>query len=183
MIMGTLRNYGGETVGTVVHKFEVAGLGKAPFRFDGFEVKTYQACHGAPVQPGASCDFCGTGIMNVFWIKGADGKRFKVGCDCVEKTGDRGLLKVINAKVAEHKRELAHARIERKVAEARLVLPTIADALRSQPHPYEWLAKKGCSKLDFVEWTLAHAGWSAQERAAKLILKEAAALAAATVPS
>jgi hypothetical protein len=38
---------------------------------------------------GGVCDYCGTGIRWEFWIKGsvAGAKQFKVGCDCVAKTG------------------------------------------------------------------------------------------------
>lgn len=75
-----------------VHCFEKAGLGEAPFRVVGFHVSKYQACPGAPVQAGTCCDYCGTGIMNVYEIQGAGGRAFKVGCDCVAKTGDAGLI-------------------------------------------------------------------------------------------
>ena len=36
-----------------------------PWRYLGMTVEKYQACPGAPIQPGASCDHCGTGIMDV----------------------------------------------------------------------------------------------------------------------
>jgi hypothetical protein len=96
---------------TKVHCFERAGLGKAPFRVIGFEVRKYQACPGAPVQPGASCDYCGTGIMNVFHIKGAgsEAAAFKVGCDCVAKTGDGGLRKAVNGLIREYRAEKRNA--------------------------------------------------------------------------
>jgi hypothetical protein len=75
------------------HCFERAGLGRAPFKIVGsFECK-FQAAPGAPVQPGGSCDYCGQGIMYAVAIKSADGKTFKVGCDCVARTGDAGLIK------------------------------------------------------------------------------------------
>lgn len=167
----TVRNYGGETVGTVVHAFERAGLGKAPFRFDGFEVRTFQACHGAPVQPGTCCDFCFTGISNVFWIKSADGKRFKVGCDCVEKTGDRGLRKVIDAKVAEHRRALSHKRDDAKIAAALEILPFVSVTLALRPHPNAW--RNGETMLDHVEWMLANAGRAGRVKVAKVILDAA----------
>lgn len=90
-----------------IHCFENAKLGKAPFRVVGFEVRKYQACPGAPVQPGASCDYCGTGIMNVFHIKGAgvEDTPFKVGCDCVAKTGDGGLRKAVNGLIRAYRNE------------------------------------------------------------------------------
>jgi hypothetical protein len=68
-----------------VHPFEKVGLGKAPYRFAGYGHKTFQAFPGAPVQVGTSCDFCGSGICNVFWVLSSDGNRFKTGCDCIYK--------------------------------------------------------------------------------------------------
>lgn len=76
-----------------LHVFERAGLGKAPFQFTGMYEKVYQACQGAPIQPGSSCDYCGQGIRYCCAIIDATGKEFKVGSDCVRKTGDAGLLK------------------------------------------------------------------------------------------
>lgn len=81
-----------------VHVFERAGLGKAPFKCVGFSVRKYQACPGAPIQPGGCCAYCGTGIMDCFEIKGsspteAGNATFIVGCDCVMRTGDAGLIR------------------------------------------------------------------------------------------
>lgn len=162
----TIRNDSGETVGTVIHLFERAGLGRAPFRFVGFEVKTFQACQGAPIQPGASCDYCGTGISNVFWIESADRKRFKVGCDCVAKTEDGGLRRVIDAKVAQHKRDLAHKRADAKITAALEALPLVSDKLAALPHPRGF---EGLSALDYVQWMLKNAGRKGKVEAAKLI--------------
>jgi hypothetical protein len=75
------------------HVFEKAGLGRAPFKVVGcFELK-WQAHPGAPVRAGGSCDYCGNAIMYAARIKSADGRTFKVGSDCVARTGDAGLLK------------------------------------------------------------------------------------------
>ncbi len=113
-----------------VHRFEQAGLGKAPFRVVGFSESKYQACPGAPIQPGSSCDYCGTGIMNVFLIKAACGKTFKVGCDCVAKVNDPRLVadvKVIQKQrrdEAKVKRHAADRQARKEAAEARyLSLP------------------------------------------------------------
>lgn len=99
-----------------VHVFERAGLGRAPFRFERFEVSKYQACHGAPIQPGTSCDYCGTGIMNVFWIRSADAKEFKVGCDCVHKTGDAGLVKAVRDEERRQARAKSTAKRDEQAA-------------------------------------------------------------------
>lgn len=102
-----------------VHVFERAGLGKAPFRFVGFYEKTYQACPGAPIQPGSTCDYCGQGIMICCEILSADGKRFKVGSDCVNKTGDRGLIRGYkqHPAVRERNRQARMRADQRKIAE------------------------------------------------------------------
>ena len=89
-----------------VHVFESAGLGLAPFRLDGFSESKFQAAPGAPVQPGSTCDYCGQGIMIVCAIRSADGKRFKVGCDCVAKTDDAGLKSVVDRGKRDRAREI-----------------------------------------------------------------------------
>ena len=76
-----------------MHVFERAGLGKAPFRCIGCAEVFFQAHPDAPRQCGGSCDFCGTGIVLQCKIKSADGRTFKVGADCVAKTGDAGLIR------------------------------------------------------------------------------------------
>jgi hypothetical protein len=76
-----------------MHVFERAGLGTAPFRCVGYSEIVFQAYPGAPTQAGGSCDYCGTGIRYACHIQGRDGRKFKVGTDCVAKTGDAGLIK------------------------------------------------------------------------------------------
>ncbi len=87
-----------------IHPFEKAGLGKAPFR-----------CELVSERRGSSCDFCGTGIRNEFWIKSADGKSFKVGCDCVRKT--HAVVSGFREQRLHLARQIRHARQERKHAE------------------------------------------------------------------
>lgn len=98
-----------------VHPFEKAGLGKAPFRFIGMEHRTHRACPGAPLQPGGSCDYCGTGISYFCWIDDAQGKRFKVGSDCVRKTGDQKLKEDI-AQAKRNTPEAIEARDRKRAA-------------------------------------------------------------------
>jgi hypothetical protein len=114
-----------------VHVFERAGLGLKPFKCVGFEVMKYQACQGAPIQPGTCCDYCGTGIMNVFWIVSSDGRKFKVGCDCVYKTGDGGLVKEVKDRQRQHNRELRAARNARKAEERKARREALEPELRT----------------------------------------------------
>jgi len=139
-----------------IHKFEAAGLGRAPFKVLGCFESKYQACHGAPVQPGSSCDYCGNGIMQVFRVRGADGREFKVGCDCVLKAGDEGMRRVVNRMVADARNAARHAREadEHKVFEFALASPEFREILARIPHP---MGFEGTA-LTWATWTLRNAG-------------------------
>ncbi len=87
-----------------IHKFEIAGLGKAPFKIVGFykmpspslagenpnaynlQLQAMPSGHGC-----GSCTYCGTPLVNNYLIESSDGVKSSVGCDCVGKVGDRGL--------------------------------------------------------------------------------------------
>lgn len=56
----------------------------APFRCVGVTKNVYSAAPGHS-QPGGMCDYCGTGIMYEYRIVSADGRKFVVGSDCVDK--------------------------------------------------------------------------------------------------
>lgn len=156
-----------EAAAPKIHVFEKAGLGQAPFKCIGCHVSQYQACPGAPLQPGSSCDYCGTGIMNVFTIQGADGRTFKVGCDCVLKTGDAGLRRTVDAhmKAAQHDRD--DARIE--AAQSLLKEERVIAAFTAARHPMEWRARQGATMMDYVTWMFEHAGRTGKIKVARLI--------------
>lgn len=99
------------------HKFTEAGLGQAPFRFIGCTENRFQMADGT-TKPGGSCDYCYTGILYEFWIMSADGKRSKVGCECIRKAKDHKLLRVselAKRKILQEKR--AYAREAERQAE------------------------------------------------------------------
>jgi hypothetical protein len=52
------------------------------WRVIGFRESVYQACAGAPVQGGSSCDKCGQGIRYVVTVKSNTGEVLEVGRDC-----------------------------------------------------------------------------------------------------
>ena len=172
------------SVATVVtvHPFERAGLGKAPFKCVGNHQSKFQACPGAPVQPGSSCDFCGTGIMDVYVIRSADGKRFKVGCDCVAKTyrecatsDAQKLAAQVDAYRRKANRAKAHAKAATVAAsiEAQLGDDAVRAALAAKPHPTAWAAAKGQTLLDYVTWMHKHSGAKGRAKLAKLLSSNA----------
>jgi hypothetical protein len=72
----------------MIHLFQKLGLGTAPFSCTHVTENVFENGDGT-TKAGGCCDYCGTGIRWEFWIKGsiAGAKQFKVGCDCVAKTG------------------------------------------------------------------------------------------------
>lgn len=71
-----------------VHEFEAAGLGKAPFQL--FLVTA---------EGDTKCCYCETHIKYRFYIRSADGKEFWVGSDCVAKTSDMALRRVVKGEL------------------------------------------------------------------------------------
>jgi vacuolar-type H+-ATPase subunit H len=98
-----------------IHAFESRGLGKAPFRCVGLRENRF-TIPGVPeaTKPGGTCDYCGTGIAYECVIQSADGRQFVVGCDCVLKTDDRGLVSAV--KLAQRKARQEKAAAKHKAA-------------------------------------------------------------------
>lgn len=111
-----------------IHVWEDKGLGVAPFRVVSlltipsqemaeknplaYQDQAAEVCRDArSLGVGiGTCDVCGTAIMSNYVIESADHKRFVCGCDCVEKSGDAGLVervKLIQRKAARAKKEAA----------------------------------------------------------------------------
>lgn len=94
-----------------IHKFEHHGLGKSPFRLVGmFSLPSKSLLESNPgaynmqmssipkeVSAGM-CDYCSTPLVHHFVIQSSDDKHFVVGCDCVAKTGDTGLVNAVKMK-------------------------------------------------------------------------------------
>lgn len=164
-------------LGTEIHAFERAGLGLAPYTFVGLEKRTYQACYGAPTQPGASCMFCATGIVYLFWLRSADGKKFFVGSDCIQKSGDAGLQRVIDPYVKAHEKEIREERENFYIGEfAKYVTETnyfATPALLNTPHPSRYYASLGRTLGDYQKFCYDHSGKSAKAKMARRILIEA----------
>ena len=124
-----------------VHPWERCGLGVAPYRCVGSAVVTYQACHGAPVQPGSSCDYCGQGIMNVYSVQAACKSVFKVGCDCVRKTCSEkeGVRTAIETADRKHRNALAKVSRDKRSANVKDELANLRTeheaTLAALPHP------------------------------------------------
>lgn len=173
------------------HVFQVAGLGQAPFRLVGYRQEVgpinpvradgtidHSVLIGAPGQPMGTCDFCGNGIKHVFVIESSDGKRFRTGSECVYKTGDAGLKKVVDQKVRDLKREARHEREEAQIEELEVMLSQreVQDVLSAHPHPRAILPQasdffKAQSLWDWSQWMMLNAGNSGKLRVFRTVKK------------
>lgn len=146
-----------------MHPWERAGLGSAPFRFAGMRENAFQAYPGAPVQPGGSCDFCGNGIRYECWVLSSDGRKFKVGTDCIARIdAEPKLKKQFNAEKARIERE----KVGERVRAATAALENCPTLLTDAPHPHN---RQGCTMRDYVSWCLAHAGNAGRTKAARAV--------------
>jgi hypothetical protein len=98
---------------STIHPFEEHGFGKAPYRFDGVTRNWFCACPGDPGKPGGSCDFCGQGIAYEYWVISADGRKFKVGCDCIAKLARKDNVAFAGDTLARDA-DIARRRLERE---------------------------------------------------------------------
>lgn len=150
---------------TKIHTFEEAGLGKAPFKC----IADYWS------HDQRACDYCGTCIHQIFVIKSADARTFIVGSVCVFKTEDRGLIDIVRRALEARRIKQQHERADARI-EAALKLLTnenVQHSLKSLPHPNEFLAGRGRSLFDYIDYLLEHAGRAGRLRAAKIIEREA----------
>jgi hypothetical protein len=143
------------------HKFTLAGLGAAPFRYLGMSESVITYPDGT-TQAGGCCDYCGTGIRYVFHIASADGKTSNVGCDCITKAGDAGLMKAYKRSPQWRavQREKRKAKADRDRTALKELLERNAFKLAALPHPSQWRAEKGETAYNHVAWMLNNAGAS-----------------------
>jgi hypothetical protein len=115
---------------TPVHPF--ARFGAGPYSFVSLETSEDREEKNAAAERaglpfttnmcGGSCDLCGTAIWNVYTFATAEGRKFKVGCECAEKAGER-----------EQVREAKKARKREQAEEsARVIRDVRLDAERDQ---------------------------------------------------
>jgi len=161
------------------HRFQTAGLGIAPFRYVGFSerrgpIKLADGSEiGSPGQPMGTCAYCGQGIAICCEIVSADGKRFIVGSDCVEKTGDKGIVVKVKSAVNKLRTEKRKASEAKRIAEFEAELETeeLRALLAAKKHPQQWRADKGETLLDSVEWFMARAGNAGKMKTIRMVSK------------
>ena len=160
------------------HAWEKCGLGVAPYRLIGCGEMTYQACRDSPRQPGATCDYCGQGLIQVYFIEGACGSVFHVGCDCVSKVCDKreGIRTAVEMRARVHARKVRAANTARKNVSVQNELDGLTDdahmaLYKAMKHPNHdrgaFFAEK--SYADHVEWMIKNCGAAGRARLVKTL--------------
>jgi len=162
------------------HRFTLAGLGEAPFRFVGMSENVITYPDGTS-KAGGCCDYCFTGIRYECQVQSADGKRFKVGCDCIAKVGDEGLLKAYKTspEVRAHKRALAAAKDAKVVAEIQEIIAANSAAWSAMPHSRGFIDRKtgvALTRLDELNWHISACGAAGRARNLKWLRRLAASV-------
>ncbi len=165
---------------TVIHAFERAGLGKAPYKFTGYNENVLTFPDGTS-KAGGCCDYCYTGIRDEYHFRSADGKSFKVGCDCLGKSGDNGLVKVVqrHPTVIAAKRAKLKAQNSRKLLKAMSEYASLIENHRNEiealPHPHEFKDRGTglpLSLMDYADWMITNAGLSGICATVRLLKKK-----------
>jgi hypothetical protein len=129
-----------------VHPFSVFGPG--PYRLVGYEteddralIQKYRENAGLTFTTnlcGGSCELCGTAIWNVYIFEAANGRRFRVGCDCAEKAGENPKAERRALVRRDEERRASITRMEREEyeREANLANPEIGEALTNAEVTY-----------------------------------------------
>jgi hypothetical protein len=107
------------------HIFEISGCGVAPFKLVGYwqlpstalleanpEAYNIQM-KSAPCSVGC-CRHCGMPLIHHYIIKDANGNLFAVGCECVMKTGDNGLIRDVEKTKKKVEKEARAVKTEAK---------------------------------------------------------------------
>lgn len=95
-----------------IHVFTLSGLGQSPFYLHNPVGQEIAETAGI-----FFCEHCGTVLKNRHFIKSSDGKVSVVGIDCLNKSGDNGLIDAFKEQQRKSKQEARINHIEQKQAE------------------------------------------------------------------
>lgn len=149
------------------HAFEVAGLGKAPFRFVGMQENAQRLPDGTTRAAGC-CQYCYTGIRYECVVQSADGKRFVVGSDCIRKVDEAGLYKAYkqSREFRDHQRQLRQAKAAKVREQVNELMGQLSEKLAAMPHPMGHVDRQTnvpLTALDWARWNCSHLGDSSMK--------------------
>jgi hypothetical protein len=167
---------------TKAHPWEVAGLGKSPFKYigevaqalttDGRRVVSNTGGVEISTKPGGTCEYCGAYILNMFRVRSADGREFVVGSDCIGKlngSADKKLVAAVKAAVAAKNKARTKDRNAAKLATLATLLADEATRAKLATLPHPSPRPNGRTLLDYAEWMARNAGTAGKMKTLKAI--------------
>lgn len=136
-------------------------LGKPPYRFVGVDELVFTIPGTGINKAGGACDHCGTCIRHAFYFVSADGKNFKVGSSCVNKSGDAGLRKIVSAEVRKRKAEKEEAELPSLKETLLKHISENEELIRTKPHPFHF---PNLSLYDYMLFVIPKASHSKIKR-------------------
>ena len=152
------------------HAFEAAGLGKPPYKFMGITQEVFNNGDGT-TKPGGCCKYCYAGILWAFWLKSSDGHSFCVGSECINRSGDKGLIEAYKSS-PEYRALQKAKRDERdriRTAEIDSLLADVDVITRLMRTPSPTRADRGETGYDHAMWVRKHSGASGRSHLHKWI--------------
>lgn len=155
-----------------MHIFEQSGFGTAPFRiitviptvpprsmlqanplaYNSLAAEYQAQARNLGVKLGC-CEHCGMVLMNNYIVKSSEGHHHVVGCDCAEKTGDRGIISQIKEIARQKRIAKKKEKIEAKAREIKANGKTLRKALMTEHGDLlrkAWAMRKGNSFLTSI---------------------------------
>lgn len=161
-----------------IHPFERSGFGHAPYRCTGTTEAKIRPAPGV-VLCGESCQYCGTGIMDVYHVESSDGVAFVVGSDCIRRvyadfdgkipTSFREAFTAMERAKREVRRAAKLAKLRVRVERAIALMDAHDDLFASRPHPNAYYASIGRTYRDYLEWSLNNRGDAGVNATCRLI--------------
>lgn len=160
------------------HAFEVAGLGLAPFRFVGASENVITHPDGTQ-QAGGCCAYCYTGIRLECRVVSADNKSFVVGCNCIAKVGDTGLLKAYKTSpdFRRHQAKLRAVKAKAVFDALTALIASKKEEFSAKPHPYGFVDRvtgTPMTYLDYINYQFDRCGAAGRAAMLKAMQKAAA---------
>lgn len=167
-----------------MHKFEAAGLGDPPYKFECITETTEGVPHKYEritdtADDAHRCDYCRQPIRYAYWFRAAYSRYFKVGGDCFWKahegedtrpgTPGRELVKTVKKARHAFMKKIRDERLVRETKDIRQRMANDTDYLADKPHPRPYSAAQGKTLRDHVVGTLDWGSIEARVKVCKIV--------------
>ena len=138
-------------------------LGEGPYKYVGFgkiSISETQGAvyHGVAMDSGCgTCDHCGHGIMNIYVVETADGKRHGVGSECILKfknDGDFTNLTDFEREIKQQKRKAGQVNREKQRVKLKQEVEKLVEENKEMLSLINIIGKRTQTARDYCDWYL-----------------------------